>query len=167
MLGLYENFPLITHKTETYTFSLSKRGMQQKIIQTFQKVNSKTFCFEEIGTPTVPNATVIFELGIAEADGFTFLNAEEAKRIEKALEGAKLRVMDWFCAIRYYKNSQEKKVPLKFDYYLLRIDFVEKGTLEFAIAHERGPRYLGPEDIITFLEHRINQASSRKALKHA
>jgi hypothetical protein len=166
MLGLYENFPLNIHKTETFNSTLSKRSIQQKIVQALQQINNKTFSFEEVGTPTVPNATVIFEFGIADTGGFTFLNNQEAKQLTAALDEAPLQVMDWFCAVRYYKTSQEKKIPLKFDYYMLRISFAEKGVVEFIISHERGPRYLGPEDIIAFLEHKINQASSRKALKH-
>jgi hypothetical protein len=108
MLGLYENFPLTIHKTETYTSTLSKRGLQQKIAQAFEAANAKTFSFEEVGNPTVPDASVIFEFGIAKKDGFTFLNPEEGKRLQSIIESAPLQVMDWFCAIRYYKNGNTK-----------------------------------------------------------
>ena len=73
--------------------------------------------------------------------------------------------MDIFCAIRYYKKVQdEKKRPLRFDYYMLRFLF-NKNTVEMLVLHERGPRYVSPEEIITFLANKINEAFSKKVLK--
>jgi hypothetical protein len=164
MLGLYENFPLNIHKTETFNSTLSKRSIQQKIVQALQQINNKTFSFEEVGTPTVPNATVIFEFGIADTGGFTFLNNQEAKQLTTTLDEAPLQVMDWFCAIRYYKNSDKQKQPLKFDYYLIRSSFGEKGVIEFAVSHERGPRYITPEDLLIFITSRVNASSKRKII---
>lgn len=166
MLGLYENFPQNIHRTETFTYPLSKRKLQQKIAQVFQEVNRKNFSFEEVGNPTVPNATVIFEFGIADAEDFCYLNAEEAQKLQAALAVEPLHVMDWFCAIRYYKNTKTQKMsPLKFDYYMLRMGFGEKGTMEVLVFHEKGPRYISPEDIIAFMERKVNQGESRKLLK--
>jgi hypothetical protein len=164
MLGLYENFPLTIHQTETFATSLSKRGVQQKSVQALETVNARKYSFEEIGNPSVPEASVIFEFGFAEEGGFTFLNPEEAKRIQAKIETNPLNVMDLFCAIRYYKNGNTK-TPLKFDYYLVRINFATKGIVEFVISHERGPRYISPLDLVEFLERKINQTSTRKVLK--
>jgi hypothetical protein len=165
MLGLYQNFPQNIHRTETFTSALSRRKLQQKIAQVFQEVNRKNFSFEEVGNPTVPNATVIFEFGIADAEDFCYLNEEESQRLQTALAVEPMHVMDWFCAIRYYKNTQEKKAPLKFDYYMLRMGFGEKGMMEVLVFHEKGPRYISPEDLVAFIEHKVNQAASRKLLK--
>lgn len=165
MLGLYENFPQNIHRTETFTSPLSRRKLQQKITQVFQEVNRKNLSFEEVGNPTIPNGTVIFEFGIADAEDFCYLNQEEAQRLQTALDVAPLQVMDWFCAIRYYKNTQEKKAPLKFDYYMLRMGFGEKGVMEVLVFHEKGPRYISPEDLVAFMERKVNQGASRKLLK--
>lgn len=165
MLGLYENFPQNIHRTETFTSPLSRRKLQQKITQVFQEVNRKNLSFEEVGNPTIPNGTVIFEFGIADAEDFCYLNEEEAQRLQTALDVAPLQVMDWFCAIRYYKNTQEKKAPLKFDYYMLRMGFGEKGVMEVLVFHEKGPRYISPEDLVAFMERKVNQGASRKLLK--
>jgi hypothetical protein len=73
-------------------------------------------------------------------------------------------VMDLFCAVRYYKNKTEKKAPLKFDYYMMRAVF-GKDSMEMRVFHERGLRYISPEDIVTFLVNKINEASARKILK--
>ena len=72
--------------------------------------------------------------------------------------------MDFFCSIRYYKGKPEKKTALKFDYYLFRTIY-GKNLFEIQIRHERGPRYLSPEDLAAFIFNRINEGSNRKALK--
>jgi len=165
MLGFYENFPQTIHRTETFTSVLSKRKLQQKITQVFQKINSETFSFEEVGNPTVPDCTVILEFGIADTGGFCYLNEEEAKKLQNAIGTESLKVMDWFCGIRYYKNFKEKKSPLKFDYQMLRMGFGEKGTVEFLVFHERGPQYVSPEDLVDFISRQVNEGSKRKILK--
>jgi hypothetical protein len=71
--------------------------------------------------------------------------------------------MDFFCAVRYYKCSAEKKTPLKFDYYMIRVIFGD--SVEIRVFHERGPRYISPEDIVTFLVNMTNEATARKILK--
>jgi hypothetical protein len=167
MLGFYENFPQNIHRTETFTSPLSKRKLQQKITQVFQELNCKTFSFEEVANPTVPECTVIFEFGIADTENFCYLTEAEAQKLQKALDSEALQVMDWFCSIRYYKNVAEKRTPLKFDYYMLRMSFGEKGAVEVSVFHERGPRYISPEDLVEFIEHRVNKAAPRKILKGA
>ncbi len=164
MLGFYENFPQTIHRVETFTFSLSRRKLQQKVAQVFQEINSETFSFEEVGNPTVPNGTVIFEFGIADNEGFSYLTGEEAKRLHDFLKTESLQVMDWFCALRYYKKNKAKKSPLRFDYYMLRMGFGQ-GTMEISVFHEKGPRHISPEDLVNFIEQKINQLSIRKILK--
>jgi hypothetical protein len=165
MFGLYENFPQTIHYTETFTSDLSKQKLEQKLAQVFYDINRRTFSFEETGNPTVPNASVIFEFGIADTNGFNFLNEEEAKKLQKALAVNPLRGLDWFCGIRYYKNTEPKKTPLKFDYYMLRLSFSEKGAVQFLVFHERGPRYISPQDLVAFIVRKINGKSKRKNLK--
>ena len=166
MLGIYDNFPLNIHRTETFTSPLSRKKIQQKITETFQRINQERLTFEEVGNPTIPNSQVIFEFGIADGGNFCYLNEEEAQKLQNSLTKEPLQNMDWFCLIRYYKNTEQKvKRPLKFDYYMLRISFADKGTVEVQIFHERGPRYLSPEDLATFIARKVNGLSARKTLK--
>jgi hypothetical protein len=81
-----------------------------------------------------------------------------------ALRQEPFGVMDFFCAIRYYKNYASSKKPLKFDYYITRFIF-DEGLVELQVFHERGPRYFSPKDVLTFLTERINETSARKILK--
>jgi len=164
MLGLYENFPKNVHRTARFTTQISSKRLQQTLIQMFHKMNGKTLNLEDIADPSVPQCTVILEFGIAEADNFNYLDREETNRVLKAVEKKPLQVMDFYCAIRYYKTQNEKKVPLKFDYYMTRFRF-NKNSVETQVFHERGPRYITPGDITDFVRNRINEKSSKKILK--
>jgi hypothetical protein len=164
MLGLYENFPENIHRTESFTPSLSSKKLQQRIIQVLNEMNRKTFSFEEIAHPSVPECTIIFEIGIADEKSFNYIDEEETKKVLNALKKEPFQVMDLFCAVRYYKDKTEKRTPLKFDYYIMRTVF-GKNAVEVRVFHERGPRYISPEDIVTFLAKRINKTSTKKILK--
>jgi hypothetical protein len=165
-LGFYENFPTGIHRIDTFTSTLSNKLLQQKLIQVFYEANRREFTFEEVANPTVPQGKVIFEFGVAETGNFNFIDEEELKKTLEFLTKERLVRMDFFCSIRYYKSKNEKKTPLKFDYYMLRTIF-SKDALEIQVFHERGPRYISPEDLITFIYNKINEASSknRKVLK--
>ncbi len=165
MLGFYENFPQNIHLSDLFTSSLPKKKLQQKLTRGLQEANRKTFSFEEVGNPTVPNCSVIFEFGIAEAENFNFIDEAEAQKMLNAIEHEPLKVMDLFCGIRYYKKTETKKKPLKFDYYMMRIGFGEDNAVELQVAHERGPRYLSPEDLANFLVCKVNGTSAKKVLK--
>ena len=164
MLGFYENFPANIHRTDNFTSPLSSKKLQQRLIQVLHEINCETFSFEEIAYPTVPQGTIIFEAGLAEAKSFNYIDEEETKRVLSALRKETFRLMDFFCAVRYYKGAGEKKTPLKFDYYLMRFVF-GKNSVEIQVFHERGPRYISPEDIVAFLVNEINKTSARKILK--
>jgi hypothetical protein len=127
-------------------------------------VNCRTFTFEDVGNPTIPGCTVIFEVGIADSNSFTFIDEDEMKKVLTILKQEPFGVMDFFCAIRYYKDYASNKKPLKFDYYIIRFVFSES-IVELQVFHERGPRYFSPKDIVVFLMDRINETSARKVLK--
>ena len=165
MLGLYDNFPQTSHLAETFTSSLANKKLQERLIQVLQKINSEKLSFEQVCVPTVPNGSVIFEFGIADTGGFNFLNDEEAKNLQEAVANQSVQVMDWFCGIRYYKETKLKKIPLKFDYYMIRVGFGESEVVEFLVHHERGPRYISPQDLIAFITRRVNEANRKKILR--
>jgi hypothetical protein len=166
MIALYDHFPEQSiHEKENFTFALSNKKLQQKLMQVLKNVNCRAFTFEDIGNPTIPGCTVIFEVGIADSNSFTFIDEDEAKRVLTVLRNEAFRVMDFFCAIRYYKDYTSSKKPLRFDYYMLRFVFAEKSWLEIQVFHERGPRYISPKDLTAFLLKKINETSARGTLK--
>jgi hypothetical protein len=164
MLGLYENFPKTVHKTALFATSISNKRMQQALIQTLQKINNENFNLEEITNPSVPQCTAILEFGVAEANNFNYLDSQEANKILRVIQKKPLQIMDFFCALRYHKTQDGKKTRLRFDYYMIRSTFNE-GSMEIQIFHERGPRYVSPEDIANFVVNKIGETFSKKILK--
>ena len=165
MLGLYENFPQGVHLTKIYTSALPKKESQEYIIKIIKEINRKNLTFEEVGNPEIPNSTVIFEVGIADAHCFNYIDKEETQKILDIIDVQAFNILDFFCVIRYYKNTSPKKTPLKFDYYMIRLSFGKDRSVEFQIFHERGPRYIAPLDLLTFMVLKVNSAASRKILK--
>lgn len=162
-LGFYENFPSHIHCIESFSSNLPIRQLQQELIQIFYEINKKEFSFEEVSNPTIFDCKVIFEFGLADAEGFNYIDEEEEKKALNFLAKQNLHVMDFFCGIRYYKGKIEK-TPLKFDYYLLRTIY-NKCTIEVHVHHERGPRYISPEDLTILIFNKINEDSTEKVLK--
>jgi hypothetical protein len=165
-LGLYNNFPANVHYLQTYVSAVSVRLLQQKIIQFLAGVNRKELRFEEVSIPTFPSGQVIFEFGLAEEGNFNYLSSGEAERALALIAMEHLASLDFFCSIRYYKVSDGHRQALKFDYYMLRTLF-GKGTFEVQVFHERGPRYLSPEDLVEYIFKSIKGDSNRKILKEA
>ena len=161
-LGFYENFPSNIHMVESFNSTLSSKQLQQRLIQVFYEINRKEFSFEEAANPTIPECKLIFEFGLADAEDFNYIDEEEVKKVRNLLEKEHLRTMDFFCAIRYYKG--EKKSALKFDYYLLRTVY-DRDILEIQVFHQKGPRYISPEDLTLFIFNKTNEAANRKILK--
>ena len=127
-------------------------------------MNSETFTLENVANPSVLQCTVICEFGIGETNNFNYLDAEEANRVLKIIRKKTFQVMDFFCAVRYYKTQNRRKRPLKFDYYIIRFTF-NKNSIEIQVFHERGPRHLSPEDIADFVANKIDETFSQKALE--
>jgi hypothetical protein len=151
---------------DSFTVSISSKQLQQKLLKVFHDLNCKEFSFEEVTNPTVPKGRVIFEFGLAESEGFNFIDGEELKKAASVLAKERLSSMDFFCSIRYYKGTGENRTALKFDYYMFRTIF-SKNMFEVQVFHERGPRYISPEELTTVIFTKVNESSSgnRKILK--
>jgi len=165
-LGFFENFPSNIHLVQTFNSMVPIKHLQEKLIQVLYEANKKEFSFEEAANPTIPHCTVIFEFGLADAQNFNYIDEEEVKKLLNQLATEPLHTIDFFCAVRYYKNKAEKKTPLKFDYYLLRTVY-QRDLFEIQVHHKKGPRYLSPEDLTLFIFNKTNEGSKRKVLKKA
>lgn len=164
MLGFYENFPKNPHLTKELSSAVPIRSLQQKMAKVLDEINRKTFKLEEVSCPSILGCSIVFEVGIADSMNFNFIDEEETKRIEKTLRKYSLRIMDLFCAVRYYQNTEEKRTSLRFDYYLIRIVF-ERSLVKVQVFHERGPRHVSPSDIVCLLVKSVNKIYSRKVLR--
>ena len=164
MLGLYENFPVNVQKVVRFVATVSDKTLQKAVAECLRKLNSENLRPEDFANPSLSDCTVVFEFGVADGDTFNYLDSEEMQKLLGEIRKASLRMMDFFCAIRYYKERTGKKSPLKFDYYLLRLIF-NTGLVEVLIFHERGPRHVLPEDLVNLIVERVNKLFPRKVLK--
>ena len=163
--AIFEGFPEFGIQAyESFTPGTSQKKLEQRLIQTLRDVNKEKFAFEQIASPTIPGCTIIFEFGIACSDGFTFIYEGETKKTLVSLKQRTYDVMDFFCAIRYYKEYPARKKPQKFDYYLARF-VLNQNLVQLQVFHERGPRYFSPKDMVAFLASRINGGSGRRSRK--
>lgn len=165
MIGQYDNFPQNIHRVGNFAFSLPVKRMQERIIQSLWEMNGKIVTAEEVDQQTLRDCTIVFETGVAETRSFNYLNEAEASKLREAIKKQAFGIIDFFLAACYYKIKGEEKKPLKFDYFFLRMIFLEK-SLEMRTFHEKGPRYISPEDMENFLVERINKSSSRRILKN-
>ena len=164
MLGLYENFPGTAHRITNYVTLTSNRNLQQKLTETLHTLNTQTFSLEKITDVSIPECTASFEFGIAQANDFNYLDDDETETVLKTISKNPLQVMDFLCVVRYYRLRGQKKTTLRFDYSLIRFTF-NKDIMGVQVYHERGPRHTSPEDISNFIVSKVNEESSKRALK--
>jgi len=164
MFGFYEAFPHQVHKTKHFVTSISSRKLQQILLQLLSGLNKITLRLEDVGTPSMTDYVTFFEFGIAEDNGFNYLNDEETAKALKIVQKAPLQILDLLCAVRFYRTENEKRKPLRFDYYMLRFTFNPK-FLELQLFHERGPMHILPEEFIEFIAKKINETFGRRAVK--
>ena len=166
MLGRYDYFPATIHERAFFTTPLSSKTLQQKLIRTFNGMNGKTYKLEDITVPSVPDCSVTFECGIAEATEFNYLDREETSKLLKILRKKPLQTMDFFFAIRYCKTQNKKRNPLRFDYYMIRLMF-GTNAIETQVSHERGPRHVSPQDVVNFVASSVNGTAPKKILRRS
>ncbi len=121
------------------------------------ELNNQTFEMKGITEASPPNCNATFEFGVADGDTFNFFDAQELKRIQKALGESGLEIIDFYCAIRYYiRQPSGKRRPLKFDYKILRFAFKDK-EMKLVTYHERGNQHIPVEDLVEFFQKQINK----------
>ncbi len=165
LLGRYENFPEIVHGVARFTCKSTLTKVQQTILAALHNLNHEV-CGLSAVTPHLPQkCEVSFELGVAEDVDFNFLDKKELDRFQRSIVKKGLSTLDFFFVVRYHvANDKGKRVPLKFDYHMLRFMFQENST-ELRICHERGTQRVPLEDMITFITKRINEELSQRQLK--
>jgi hypothetical protein len=156
MLGVYDFFPKKVHKLARFYLAAPMKRVQQHVIQRLHETSRKTYKLEDLTYPSVLNCRVVFEFGIAEDNNFTYLNQEERDKILNYIEKEKVTTLDFFCTIRYYKKRKNGERPLKFDYYLIRMVF-HKNEVETQVFHERGLKYITPEDVNRLVLHELRK----------
>lgn len=165
MLGRYENFPEIIHGVARFTCESPIRRVQQTILAALHNLNHEVHGLSAIAPHLPQKCEVSFELGVAEDFDFNFLDKKELDRFQRSMVEKELATLDFFFVVRYHVvNDRRKRVPLKFDYHMLRFMFQEN-SMELRICHERGTQRVPLEDLITFITKRVNEELSQRQLK--
>ena len=156
MLGRYESFPETVHGIARFTPPSSIAKMQEAILHALYQLNHEICDLKRIMPVSLLKCEVSFEFGVAEA--------EELNYFCKSVVDKTFSVLDFFCVVRYHVNKKGKRVPLKFDYHLLRFMFYD-GNMELRVTHERGAQHASLEELIVFIAKRVNEDLSKKRLK--
>lgn len=165
MLGRYENFPEVIHGVARFTFKSPIKKVQQAILRALHQLNQEICGLNAVTPHLPPDIEVSFEVGVAEDVEFNYLDEEELDRFQTSIVEKELSILDFFFVVRYHVvNDRGKRIPLKFDYHMLRFTFTEK-SVELRVRHERGTQRVPLEDLVTFITNRINEELSQKRLK--
>lgn len=164
MLGRYENFPENVHGVALFEYQDSAKEVQKAILCTFHCLNQETFDLGAVTPYLKQNCEVGFEFGVADGVDFNFLDQKELDRCLKSVDETEVETFDFFFSVCYHlAGDGGKRVPLRFDYHVLRFLFQE-GGLELRIRHERGTQRVPLDDLTDFLVKQINIELSRRQL---
>lgn len=156
LLGRYENFPIMIHGVTSFTHQYSTIELQLGILHTLHRLNQETRNLNVLSPPSTSKCEVSFEFGVAEGITFNYLDEGELKRFQKSIPKEAPPTLDFLCVLRYHTLKEAKRVPLRFDYHLLRFVFHGK-MVEMQIFHERGIRRVSLEDLTDFIIGQIRE----------
>jgi hypothetical protein len=164
LLGRYENFPENVHGVAVFEYQGSAKEVQKAVLCTFHRLNQETFDLGAVTPYLRQKCEVGFEFGVADGIDFNFLDQKELDRCLKSVDGTEVETLDFFFAVCYHSvRDGGKRVPLRFDYCVLRFSFQE-GGLELRIRHEKGTQRVPLDDLTDFLVKQINVELSRRRL---
>jgi hypothetical protein len=164
LLGRYENFPKNVHGITFFEYQDSAKEVQKAILCTFHRLNQGTFDLGAVTPYLKQKCEVGFEFGVADGVDFNFVDQQELDQCLKNVNETEVETLDFFFAVCYHRVRDDgKRVPLKFDYHVLRFLFKE-GGLELRIRHERGPLRVPLDDLTEFLVKQINVELSQRRL---
>ncbi|MCS7119860.1 MAG: hypothetical protein RMJ07_04965 [Nitrososphaerota archaeon] len=107
---------------------------------------------------------IIVEFGVADEITFEYIDREVLNRCLEAIEKEEVRVLDFLCIVRYYNLRGGKRLPLRFDYYIVRFVFEDR-EMQILVYHERGTRRLAIEDLLEFVVQAVNVELERMEMK--
>ena len=164
MLGQYENFPEIVHGIAHFTHNISTAKLQNAIVYVFHRLNQEIHSLNDVAPFSKLKCEVSFEFGVAEGSAFNYLDGEELRRVQREIAKLAPSTLDFFFVVRYHTIDGGRRIPLKFDYHLLRLIF-RRNSMELRICHERGTQRIPLEDLIMFLASRLGKEVRRRGLR--
>ncbi|HSQ53511.1 MAG TPA: hypothetical protein VLM82_03610 [Acidobacteriota bacterium] len=164
MLGRYKNFPENVHSVASFGHQNSTKDVQKAILSAFHRLNNEVCDLDEITPFLTQKCEVGFEFGVAKDIDFNFLDQKEVDECLKFVDENELKKLDFFFVVQYHLVKEDgKRVPLRFDYHVLRFIFQGSG-LEMRIRHEKGTQRVTPDDLAAFIIEKINTELSQRQL---
>jgi len=164
LLGRYENFPETVHAVALFDYQDSAKEVQKAILCALHQLNHERYDLDAVTPYLKQKCEVGFEFGVAEGFDFNFLDQKEVDQCLRSVAEKELQTLDFFFVVRYHIIREgSRRVPLRFDYHVLRFSFQESG-LELRIRHERGSQRVPLDDLIDFIAKRINVELSQRQL---
>jgi len=164
LLGRYENFPENVHAVALFDYQDSAKEVQKAILCALHQLNHERYDLDAVTPYLKQKCEVGFEFGVAEGFDFNFLDQKELDQCLRSVAEKELQTLDFFFVVRYHIIREgSKRVPLRFDYHVLRFSFQESG-LELRIRHERGTQRVTLDDLTAFIAKRINAELSQRQL---
>ena len=164
MLGLYENFPETVHGVALLRYKDSAKRVQQVILCALYHLNNEIYGLDDVTPHLEQKCEVSLEFGVADGFDFNFLDKKELDQCLRSIAEKELHRLDFFFVVRYHIIREDsKRVPLRFDYHVLRFSFQES-RLELRIRHERGTQRVTLDDLTAFIAKRINVELSQRQL---
>ena len=163
MLGRYENFPENVHRLASFNFYEPAKSVQQAVLSSFCRLNKESFDVGAITPYLQQPCDVSFEFGVADGFDFVFLDNAELQKCLEQIDRSEFQVLDFFFTVRYYRLKGSKKIPLRFDYVVIRLRFAED-HLQARIRHEKGTQRISLDDLTAFISKQVNIELSSKGL---
>jgi hypothetical protein len=166
MFGRSESIPCKYHGRAKLTHVFASNKIQFFIIQSLSELNStkETDAFEFSNSEDFA-VTTSFEVGIAEKAFFHYLEPSKASLYWLRLAKNDLSsILDFLLIVKYYRNRDEKLVPLRFDYFVLRFLFASK-TFELLVFHERGIRRIQIRELLIYILKKISGKLEKAGFK--
>ncbi len=163
MFGRYENFPETVHAIALFNYLGSAKSIQQAILSAFHHLNHRVYDLGAVTPYLKQKCDVGFEFGVAEGNVFNFLDEKELDQCLRSVAEKELQMLDFFFVVRYHTRDRGKRIPLRFDYHVLRFTFQE-GYLEMQIRHEKGTQRIPLDDLTDFISKQINAELSLREL---
>ena len=166
MFGRYGSFPSKYHGRAKLTHVFASNKIQFFILQSLCELNStrEVDAFEFSNSEDFAIATS-FEVGIAENAFFHYLEPSKVSQYWLRLTRKEpSSILDFLLIVKYYRNKDEKLVPLKFDHFILRFLFDSK-TFELLVFHERGIRRIQIRELLVYISKKISGKLEKAGFK--
>lgn len=150
-LGTYAFFPRKHHYVHHLKLEIPPHSAQKAILKALFRLNGHEIRDTLFNFIVGSDTKIILEVGVADGLSFDYLNIDTLNNILRIINERPASTLDFLCIVKYYRLRDNKRVALRFDFFLLRFLFHEGGEISIHAFHERGLQRIHAEELISFL----------------